>query len=442
MKKPDINVAEILKKLSFLKNNLGLLVPIIIAVVAVLLFIPTRLLSSRLRETVERNSVAVGKDITSLTRQLRDAGGAAAMEDYIGAYTEDVNQIDQIMAQTVYRELLQYDLFRDTNETYVWLFEQFGQRYRQGVETMIAGLQAGVRPTDGEIQAALASAPTIGMGGRMARTYGGGGPYGGAGRVGMQWSFQEMGEVERGIFEEICTSKARAAKVYASPAAVAGYGRWAEWKLEDPNEAYKECWFWQLGYWVVEDVITTIRTMNENSPNVLASPVKRLMNVGFQLQQAGVTSGARRARRRRQEEYPAYVKTTMDALTTPCTGRFTDEAKGIDVIQFEVRVVVDEAQVLPFIRQLCSAKEHRFYGFDGTQPEQTFEHNQITVLETNMTPIDPVDINHQSYRYGPHPAVDLQLICEYVLPRVPAFEEIKPRQVKDELAGTGEEPAF
>ncbi len=449
MNKPNIDFKEIIgvvvKKIGFLKNNLGLLVPIIIAVVALLLFIPTRLLSGKLRETVQKNSVQTGRNISSLTQKIRDAAPAEEMEDYIHAYTEDVNQIDQLMAQAVYRELLRYDLFRDTNETSSWLFEQFGQSYRDGVEKMIDSLEAGVCPTDNQIREALASAPRVGFGaGRDGgRLFGGGagGPYGGAGRAGLQLSLQSMTEVERGIFEEICTSKAKAAKVYASPAEVAGYASWDEWTFEDRDTAFKECWYWQLGYWVVEDVIDTIRVMNADYNNILEAPVKRLMNVGFTLQQTGLMSGARRSRMRRrtQTQYPHYVKSASEALTTPCTGRYTDEAKGLDVIHFEVRVVVDSSQVLPFIEQLCSAKEHKFSGFDGTQPEQTYLHNQITVLETNVAPIDAIDPTHQSYRYGPNPAMELHLICEYVLPRAPAYEEIKPQQVKDELLGEAEE---
>jgi hypothetical protein len=441
MKKPNIDIAEILKKLSFLKNNLGLLVPIVIAVVAVLLFIPTRLLSGKLRSTVEQGSVKTAQQIPTLVRQVREAPPAEAMEGYIGAYAEDVNQIDAMMARTVYRELLRYDIFHDANQTSVALFDRFGRGYRAGVETMMSGLQAGVCPTDSEILAALQSAPRLDMMG-LGRdgAYGrsaGVSPYQG-GRVGMQWSPQTMSEVERGIFEEICTGKARAAKVYAKAADVAGYASWDEWTFEDRNQAYKDCWYWQLGYWVIEDVMTTIRRMNEDYASVLEAPVKRLMNVSFKLEQTGMMMGSRRGRRK-QEEYPTYVKQATDVLATPCTGRFTDETKGIDVIHFEVRVVVDESQVLPFIRQLCSAKEHKFYGFDGRQPEQTYEHNQITVLETNVMPIDPIHFAHQSYRYGRNPAVERHLICEYVFPRVPAFEEIKPKQVKDELAGVSEE---
>jgi hypothetical protein len=439
MKKPDINVAEILKKLSFLKNNLGLLVPIIIAVVAVLLFIPARLLSSNLRQTVEQTSLKTAQQITSLTKQLRDANPPEAMEKYIAAYAEDVNEIDAMVAHTVYRELLAYDLFQDTNQTSVALFDDFGQRYRTGIETQVAGLQAGECPSDAEIVAALQSAPQLEVDGRSRLGRTGTRSYA-AGRGSTQWSAQTMSEVERGIFEEICTSKARAAKVYASAANVAGYTAWTQWKFEDRDQAYKDCWAWQMGYWIVEDVLTTIRTMNEDYPNVLAAPVKRLMNVSFKLEQTGmVSSGSRRGYSRKQEERPTYIKDMKGVLTTPCTGRFTSAEEGIDIIHFEVRVVVDESQVLPFIRQLCSAKPHKFYGFDGRQSEQTYEHNQITVLETTVMPIDPIHIAHQSYRYGPNPAAELHLICEYALSRAPAFEEIKPQQVKDELAGAEDE---
>ena len=52
----NINVKEILKKLSFFKNNLSLLAAIFIAAVALLLFIPTRILGSKLRKTMEQRA--------------------------------------------------------------------------------------------------------------------------------------------------------------------------------------------------------------------------------------------------------------------------------------------------------------------------------------------------------------------------------------------------
>ncbi|MBP8912960.1 MAG: hypothetical protein KBI32_15775, partial [Phycisphaerae bacterium] len=65
MKSPQIDlnkVKEVLKKLSFLKNNLALLVPILIVLFSALLFIPTKLLSARLQNTIQQQSVKTATD--------------------------------------------------------------------------------------------------------------------------------------------------------------------------------------------------------------------------------------------------------------------------------------------------------------------------------------------------------------------------------------------
>jgi len=51
----NFNIKDLFKKLSFFKNNLALLVPILIAVVALLLFIPTQILGAKLRKTMEQS---------------------------------------------------------------------------------------------------------------------------------------------------------------------------------------------------------------------------------------------------------------------------------------------------------------------------------------------------------------------------------------------------
>jgi hypothetical protein len=112
-----------------------------------------------------------------------------------------------------------------------------------------------------------------------------------------------------------------------------------------------------------------------------------------------------------------------------------DDLTGIDVVQFNVKLVVDATQVNSFMEQLCTAKPHTFRGFYGDQPEQTYEHNQITILETNVSQVEKDGYTHYFYRYGDKPVVELDLICEYVFPRTPAFLEIIPKQVKDELKG-------
>ncbi len=452
MKAPNVNIKDILKKLSFLKNNLALLVPIIIAVVALLMLIPGRILAGRLRATVEEQSVRTGKRVDSLIRDVNSAAEAESMRAHIDAYAEDVNAINALVARTVERELLRYDLFGpDTNETSRVLFERFGAAYRTAIEQLLASVNAGTSPDPAEIQAALKSAPRSplqGVGGGPYDAYRGMGgapgmmdPYGGGGMMGRGQSLGIVTEMDKKIVEQICLDRARAHQVYASPVEVAGYAYWSDWTFEDRDKAYKDCWYWQVGYWVIEDVFTTIRQMNEGAESVIDAPVKRLLNADFTLSRSRAARGRPRAggRARRaaaDAEGPTYAASATTALTVPCTGRFTspvDDVPGIDVVQFNVRVIVDATRVMPFMVELCSAKSHTFRGFYGDQPEQTYEHNQITILETSISPVEADSFAHMLYHYGDRPVVELDLICEYVFNRTPAFEEIKPHQVKDDL---------
>ena len=450
MKASNVNIKDALKKLSFLKNNLALLVPIVIVIGALLLFIPTRILGKRLRARVEKDSVGTGKQVERLLRDVNSVAEAEALEEYINAYARDANEIEALMAQTVERELLSYAIFPETNETSIGLYEEFGQRYRAGMNAMLERMNAGVCPTDTEIESALKQAPRTplqrGGGGGYGDPYGGmgmrggGAAYGGGGSG--RRSYRMMSPRDRRIADQICLDKARTAGVYATEAEIAGYAYWDEWKFEDKDKAYRDCWYWQLGYWIIEDVAETVVAMNAEAASVLEAPVKRLMTVDFKMKRSRGRRGRGRRMARRtstEDSNPAYATDTKDALTTPCTGRFTGEEKGIDVVQFDVRLVVDAAQVVPFMEELCSAKPHKSRGFYGKEPEQTFMHNQISVLESSVAPVDKEGYSHDLYRYGDLPVVELDLLCEYVFSRTPGFEEIKPQQVKDDLAGEEEE---
>ncbi len=453
----NVNVKEIFKKLSFFKNNLSLLVPILITVVALLLFVPTRILGSKLSKTMENESGKTGKTITSLPSRLEDTAKARQMEPYINAYARDVNQIENLMKQTTLRELLSYRLFPDTNERTTLLFEEFGQKYRSGVDAMLQSVKATVPPTDPEIKAALQKAPQPGMG-AYGGAYGGYGPGGNPGLTqtfnptasassGSPYGMYDRGggmstlgmtDTQRKIFDTICLEKAQTAGAYASPVDVGGYVYWADWKFENRDAAYKDCWYWQMGYWMIEDVFTTVREMNKSSSSVVDAPVKRVMNVSFVLGRAS-SRAFRRAgrgfRAKKEGDNPLYVTSAKDAMTMPCTERFSCE--DYDIMHFEVRVVVDAKDTLAFMKQLCTAKEHKFSGWKGNEPAQKYLHNQITVLESSTAPVDPQRLEHLVYRYGDAEVVELDLICEYILNKA-AYETTKPKQVKDDITAAVE----
>ena len=107
-------------------------------------------------------------------------------------------------------------------------------------------------------------------------------------------------------------------------------------------------------------------------------------------------------------------------------------------MHFGLRVVVGVEHVMPFMKELCSAKTHKFSGWFGDQPEQTFEHNQITILESSVVPVDRESYGHRNYRYGDDAVVELDLICEYLF-ETAAYKDMQPQQVKDDILGITEE---
>lgn len=426
-----LSLLKVFKKLSFFKNNLALLVPIIIAVVAILLFIPTTLLSNRLRATITTQSVKPGQAIDGLMKQVDEAAQAEAMDPYIKAYGQDANAIDNLILQSSQRELLSYRLFppEDPCETSPLLFEPFRQAYLAGVDAMLKNLNAGAPPSDAEIYAALdASATRAGF--RRNR------PATTTGRT-QRINVRMLPEAERRIVAKVCEDKARGAKVYASPVDLGGYVFWTDWKFENWDKAVKDCWYWQTAYWALEDVATTISQMNKDSDSVIQAPVKRIMNVLFTQSRTGArttigTRGRRGAPKDKQTPtYAANAKTSMTG--TPCTGRFCNDT--LFVMQFDVRVIVRTAEVMHVMQELCSAKPHKWRGWRGDQPAQNFKHNQIAILECEILPIDREDFDHNSYEYGPDEVVSADLICEYVVNQA-AFE------LKGSLtAETGKAPA-
>ena len=250
-----------------------------------------------------------------------------------------------------------------------------------------------------------------------------------------------MSEVERLIVDQVCKKRAQEISFYVTPSELSGYTFWENYDLNTKRtEAVEDCWYYQLGYWVIKDIFDTITTMNANYDNVLDAPVKRLMRVNFTMDTnrggrgfARVNRGRLRATTGDNEDRPKYVISTDKKtwLTEPCTGRYSNDE--IDVIHFDVVCVVSTKDFMPFIQELCSAKEHQYV--DESGQEHTYKHNQITILETNFTSVDKEDVTqHNNYCYGDGGVIELDLICEYVFYKE-GYEKIKPVSVKATLLG-------
>jgi len=429
------NFKELIQKANVFKNNMSLLVSVVIALAAILLFIPTKLMSDRLRVQVELQSVAAGSKIG---RELKQPVPRALPEELAKgqqAYAQDANQIARLAEQTTLRELLNYKIFPEPNGTSMLIFQEFARRYRSGMDEMLQRAGAKDSPTDAELERAMEA---LKSGPRQMFD-----PYSREARRAMPRSFglpgRMMGEAEYTVVDGVCLGRAQSCKLYANPVDVTGYTFWGDYKYDVKiADIVQDCWYYQLAYWVIEDVFSTMEQMNESYPNVLKAPVKRLVRLSFTmgLKRSSMAVNKmgfmQRGKKKEEGDRPSYVLKPEEGLTESCTGRASDE--NLDVVHFNFAVVVDAEAVLPFMKELCSAKEHKFRGFKGelAQP-QTYRHNQITILESTVSAVDREDKLHSRYRYSDDAVVELDLICEYVFNRK-AYDAIKPKIVKEPSA--------
>jgi hypothetical protein len=429
------NFKNIIGKLNVFKDNSALLLPVIIGVVAGLIFIPTQVLSGKLRGQIAEKSISMGTRIKSGSERTVPRGQWKEVAKLLQVYGNDANQVALLARQTTQRELLSYKILPEPKDLSALIFKEFGQRFRIGIEERLTRVNARECPTDAELERGLQSSiPRSSSGsGHFTRTSTLPSRISSYGKLsGM------LNDVEATIIDEICRQKAESASVYANPAGLSGYDFWGEYKYDvGRKETIEDCWYHQLAYWVIEDVVDTIGAMNSGSNSVLTSPVKRLLRVGFTASQGtyrdyGRLGSVRGTTQKTKGDRPSYVLSIGQGLTESCTGRYCND--DIDVVHFNVVVVVSAKAVLPFMKELCSGKQHKFKGFSGDEQERPFKHNQITILESNIRSIDREDQTHSFYRYGDESVVELDLICEYVFNKK-GYDEIKPESVKTALTG-------
>ncbi len=406
-------IKDSLKKLSFLGDYYSLVVPVVLAVVAGLLFIPTILMQRNLKAEIGSESIRDnGRRVESFLRQ----GSLSARQweqekEFQDAFAEDAQRISLLAESSSRRQLLRNNLFPAPTEDSQYIYRDFGNNFRSGVEEMITRLNGRDCPTQVELDKNL----------KKPAVYN---PYGSV----VRRSEEKLGESDKIIVDYLCTDIARSISVYINPSEIAGYDFWQGYKRPVEKEAVEDCWYWQTGYWIIEDVVATVEKVNHLSDSVFSSPVKRIVSVSFTA--AEKKPGARGTGVRGTADSPHYVVSLKDGLVVPLTARKCDD--GADVVHFRVVVVIDTRGLPEFFRELCSAKEHKFRGFSGDEEERVLQHNQITILKSSCEAIDPVDEEHKLYRYGEDAVVKLELICEYIFNRK-GYEEVMPLSVKEML---------
>ena len=425
MSNPKVN--NFIQKLNFLSAYSSLLVPVGIGLVAVFIFLFSGILGGKLIKQIEDESVSVGKQVRSGLKGTVSRNQWKVEQGYQQVHEADANHISLLGIQGTQRELLSYKIFPEPKETSTLIFDGFGKQFRKKIEAMISGINAVDCPSESELERYLKGSDSDSSGRRRSRG-------------------SKLDEVNSTIKDVLCQTRAESASVYGNATDLSGYEYWVEYEYIGMEEAAAECWYWQLAYWIIEDVIDTIGSMNSGSGSVFTSPVKRILHVGFStsspLSSRTSVKGKRKSRSKSKSEEniesdsPFYILSEDEGLTNSFTGRLTNEE--IDVVHFAFSVLISNKKVLRFMDELSSSRSHIFKGFDGKGEEQTFKHNQITILKSNISSIDRDGKEHELYRYGDDAVVELFLVCEYVFNRK-GYEAIMPKSVVEETIETGEE---
>jgi hypothetical protein len=373
----------------------------------------TVLLGRGLKQKVSNESVPIGNKVLIQLKTSPAAKQADVEKQYQNAYQQDANFIQQLSVQSSERELLSYDIFPQPKDTSTLLFTRFGENYRQGIEAMIRKVNGHDCPSADEIRVAQETGRSAGV----SKLSGG-------------------SDATTRIIDEICRAKAKSSSVYANPDIVSGYDFWKTYKYSNAEDSIKDCWFWQIGYWIIGDVFTTVEKMNAGSSSVFSSPVKRIERVGFLTPDALLIVGAGvDGRSKVAQERPKYVTKPAEQLTESFTSRISNES--IDVVHFSIVVVLNNKAILPFMRELCNVKEHSFSGFTGQEPAKIFKHNQITILESRVKPVSLLSSDHRYYRYGAESVAEVEMVCEYIFNKQ-GYDAIKPESLKSPVAKPGE----
>jgi hypothetical protein len=402
-------IAEVFKKLSFLRTYSMLLLPLGIVIAAAAIFTTALLMGKSFRAKAEKQSIPIVREIDSRLNNAISTGQVEVERQYQQQLEQDANKIEQMAMQSSQRELLDYGIFPEPKEVTSNLFTEFGRTFCTTIKESVKRLNGGDCPTEEEIRTSVSKA-AAGL------------------RTAAIMMPGTTSNSER-ITEELCMQRTRISTVYINPSDIAGYSFWEDYEYAKPEEALRNCWSWQIGYWIIEDVLDTVGKINEGSQRILDSPVKRIVYIGFTSPDKMLAGGAGvgRGRWNVSQDKPKDINKPEEMLAEPCTGRMSTAE--IDVFQFSIAAVVETDQILPFMKELCSVKEHTFRGYDGTGPAKTYKHNQITILQNNIKPINSEDALHSRYRYGSQPTAELELVCEYVFSKK-GYEAVNPLTAK------------
>lgn len=422
MKKMNISMGFLKPVQNFFKKYTALLPSIGIVIVALLLFFPTLMVGKGVKEKMKQSGNDA-KKVRSLLGDVPSEDDPEQIKRYMDQLEEEATQIETRMTRSSQRELISYDVFPPIS-TSSQLYTEFGTKYRQAIESMVKDMNAKDAPSESEI--------TAQTGGKARPT---------RSRTAGQSAAAEIDP----MVDALCLTRSQEIAVYTHPSLFAWYEFWDDYDFQGENQALEDCWDSQVAFWIYSDIAETINKMNAGSQKVSSSPVKRLVGISFTDPVFDLGSGRNGSMRGRMgrgttanRDIPNYVTDpslglglNSNFVSAALTARKGDE--DVDVVHFAFSVLLDNRLAMAFAKELCSEKPHAFRtGFKADGELVQASHNQITILQSDISVVDKQAPEHELYRYGKGAVMQLDLICEYQFIRK-GYDSIKPEPIKTRL---------
>ena len=434
--------------MNFIKKRLFLIVSILLVLVAGGLFFYSKTVEKK--NTVKTQAV-ISKinQLKNLNRELVHKNVLDQIEILANLANKDMEKVKKQAAQTTDRPLLNPDIFpQPRGQNPLIKFQKFAHAYCRHVDLLIRKLAAGGPPSPIEEQRfrekiLKRSVSSAALG--VSR-------YSGTNILGSGYSSQGSRSDEQIEIDEFRKQKAQNISIYADTSSFFAYDFWANPQPDEKNALLYDTWFSQLAYWIQEDAVLAIAQINGDSKSVPTSPIKRLIEISFhgvpvgtsgiinqsfihsggssvgsRLPGALVNLGAARRIPNSERSLPEYLLPSDSVGGMLAPGKRESENIGqivdswtkrisgnlIDVVQFELGLVIDTIKIDDFINALQSEKYTEIRLNDSTLSNQ-YRRNQITVLQIMIVPLDVELENQSGFFYGPGSLAVLRLVAEYV----------------------------
>ena len=270
------------------------------------------------------------------------------------------------------------------------------KRYIAGIENLLDRIEAGNPPSSEEVGEDLESEREQLENRNVADE---------DGEEKQKWLKEKLSETRLSIYADGASSVG----VYASLDSFTYLDRNKPGAVPLPSKLYD----WQWQYWIYEDILLAMKNANKDSVSVLDAPVKRIISVVLlddPLAGASVAAGGSGTGRGGfgNRGRGSSKKTKTDVSTVPAanprvevklnynesfTGRYSNPL--YDVRLVSLNLVVETAHIPAVMDALA-------------------QRNFITVLKSDIKPVDPFDALHGGYFYGAEPVSSIELELETI----------------------------